>query len=262
MRSLEEILQEVKSRKGEFYVYILHRPNGDPFYVGCGKVKQRGLFTQRIAFHEKDARSSSQSHKCNAIREIWRNGAIVLYSISGWFKSEPEMFDEEIALIKSIGRRDIGLGPLTNWSDGGDGLVNRSEEAIRRSSKSMLALVDAEFSKRMSLTTKRSWDDPASRQRRMAASASPETKKLRSEASKLTNSRPEVKSSKRQKGLALWSDPEYLARQRAAHLASITDEMKDKLSKATKARWSNPEYRERLRQSHLRRWAAKRQQGV
>ncbi len=125
MRSLDSCLDEVQPRKGDFYVYVLHRPCGEPFYVGCGKVRPRGRRNQRIAFHEEDAKSASTSHKCNVIRKIWADGGSVGYSIAAWLSSEPEMFAKEIELIALLGRSDKGLGPLTNWSDGGDGIVNR-----------------------------------------------------------------------------------------------------------------------------------------
>lgn len=51
-----------------FYVYLLLRPNGKPFYVGKGTGN-------RIAYHESEARNKKcQCHKCKVIRKIWRSG--------------------------------------------------------------------------------------------------------------------------------------------------------------------------------------------
>lgn len=51
-----------------FYVYLLLRPNGKPFYVGKGTGR-------RISSHEGEARKGNcRCHKCNIIRKIWRQG--------------------------------------------------------------------------------------------------------------------------------------------------------------------------------------------
>src|SRR5690349_1278384 len=53
-----------------FYVYILSRPDGRPFYVGKGSGR-------RIFDHDSEARSGHQCHKCNVIRKIWQQGGQV-----------------------------------------------------------------------------------------------------------------------------------------------------------------------------------------
>src|SRR5690349_16029648 len=90
-----------------YYVYLLLRPDGRPFYVGkgCG---------ERIRNHEQDAKRGHQCHKCNVIRKIWRNGGKIRPVIIFATANEQEAFDYEARLIENI-----GLGNLTNRLPGG-----------------------------------------------------------------------------------------------------------------------------------------------
>lgn len=123
--TLSACLVQIKSNPGRYYVYILSRPDGVPFYVGCGRVRGAGI--QRIAFHEREAGGQGRSHKLSVIRRLTQSGQAILYSIDGWFDSPDEMFQREIALIAAIGRSDLRLGPLTNQNDGGLGQINPGE---------------------------------------------------------------------------------------------------------------------------------------
>lgn len=103
-----------------FYVYILRRPNGEPFYVGMGSG-------DRITQHEKRARKE-RSHKASIIRSIWAAGLTVEGYIVERFDEAADAKSLEVELIRSIGRRDLGAGPLANHSDGGDGVTGWSKE--------------------------------------------------------------------------------------------------------------------------------------
>ena len=46
--------------------------------------------------------------------------------------TETEAFETEIALIKAIGRADLGQGPLVNLTDGGEGAKGKSADARAR----------------------------------------------------------------------------------------------------------------------------------
>ncbi len=93
-----------------FYVYVLCRPDGRPFYVGKGQGN-------RIDNHEAYARRGVRSRCCNVIRKIWRNGGEVVKQKLFTTDDEQTAFDLERQLIAAIGREY-----LANLTDGGDGV--------------------------------------------------------------------------------------------------------------------------------------------
>lgn len=93
-----------------FYVYVLSRPDGRPFYVGKGKG-------QRIFQHEWDAQRGIKNYKCNIIRKIWREGREVHRSIVFISPNELDALHFETTLIHAIGRPY-----LANQTKGGDGI--------------------------------------------------------------------------------------------------------------------------------------------
>lgn len=109
-----------------YYVYVLHRPDRTPFYVGKG-------VGSRVLNHEAEARNTTRrSHKLGVIRSIHRSGKLVVYRLDSFFDLESEALDRERFLISAIGRHDLGSGPLTNQTDGGEGTSNPSEESRQR----------------------------------------------------------------------------------------------------------------------------------
>jgi len=114
-------------RINNFYVYVYldpRKPGGfdygefhfdfEPFYVGKGQGIQ-------WLTHLGLAQSKTKSYKLNKIRKIQSLGLepkIIKYKEN---LTEEEAFDLEKKLIKTIGRLDLGHGPLTNLTDGGDG---------------------------------------------------------------------------------------------------------------------------------------------
>lgn len=113
--SLAACLAEIKAHPGEFYVYILSKPDGTPFYVGKGG----GI---RIVMHERQAKTAARSHKLSVIRKIWADDGHVGYGIVAFYSDERDALAKEVELIKTIGRVRYG-GPLTNVTDGGDGVI-------------------------------------------------------------------------------------------------------------------------------------------
>lgn len=114
-----------------YYVYVLHRADGRPFYVGKGV----GL---RVLDHEAEARNTNRlTHKLNVIRSLFQMKVSIHYSLDSSFEDEAEALARERQLIQIIGRHDLGTGPLTNQTDGGEGTSNPSEESRQRRRESL-----------------------------------------------------------------------------------------------------------------------------
>lgn len=86
-----------------YYVYIDKKPDGTPFYVGIGN-------SARI-------KNVQRNHWHRAIRLKYPNWTRTV--IENAPRKLCEDFEE--LLIAEIGRRDLGLGPLVNLTDGGEG---------------------------------------------------------------------------------------------------------------------------------------------
>ena len=108
----------VRAMLSDFYVYVLFRLDGEPFYVGKGRGR-------RWKFHATAA-SRERSHKAAIIRQIVQTCAVVPMVKVRERLTELEAFETEVALIRAIGRQPFG--PLTNCTDGGEGQAGASAE--------------------------------------------------------------------------------------------------------------------------------------
>lgn len=90
----------------------------EPFYIGKGK-------DTRDVTHLKEPKNSFLENK---IKRISSEGFEPIISRFSENLCETEAFDLEIELIRKIGRRDLGLGPLTNLTDGGEGISGMSDQ--------------------------------------------------------------------------------------------------------------------------------------
>lgn len=107
----------LKGHPGRFYVYLLCRPDGRPFYVGKGS-------NRRVFEHEAEALRNhpigeSNPFKCNVIRKILREGGAIRYRIDAVFDPEAQALclEREAALILEHRRLHEG-GILTNLAGG------------------------------------------------------------------------------------------------------------------------------------------------
>lgn len=112
-----------------YFVYIYYCDD-TPFYVGMGKNKRDRSHLSQVC----KGKILKNTHLQNTIKKMLSE------------KQEPtiirvqENLSEQIAkaleieLIAKYGRSDLGLGPLTNMTNGGDGYVGWSEEARARMS--------------------------------------------------------------------------------------------------------------------------------
>lgn len=126
MLDARELASTLKAINKRFYVYVLFRPNGQPFYVGKG-------LGRRVFNHEMEARNTSiRTHKLNVIRAIIRQGGQIGYALPHSCDDEGEAHAFETKLISEIGRHDLKRGPLTNQTDGGEGVVGLSAETMAK----------------------------------------------------------------------------------------------------------------------------------
>jgi len=120
--TLQATKKLTKQHPGQYYTYLLKRPNGIPFYVGKGTCKGG-----RIEEHRSDAIANrgSNRYRINIIRKIRREGGQVDYEIVSFFNDESCAFDKERELISFYGRINNGTGILVNMTDGGEGVSGR-----------------------------------------------------------------------------------------------------------------------------------------
>ena len=114
--------------ENEYYVYVYLDPRkvGDfkygefefgfePFYVGKGKE-------YRYKRHLSESQLNDKSHKSNLIKKLINLGEYPDILIVKNYLSENEALELEKELIRIIGRYDEKTGPLTNKTEGGDGI--------------------------------------------------------------------------------------------------------------------------------------------
>lgn len=134
-KNISRLLDEIKSNRGKFYVYILRRPTGEPFYVGYSRSGIKPV--ERIFQHESEAVSTHRRfrqnlHKIHIIRKIIADGYSIVEEIFSWHVDLVDAKNKEVELILRFGRVDIGTGILTNMTAGGDGSVELSQDGRLR----------------------------------------------------------------------------------------------------------------------------------
>lgn len=101
-------------KKGE-YIYGDYRFDYEPFYVGKGK-------DYRHKRHLNESQLSDKSHKSNLIKKLISVGEYPNILIIKNGLNEEESFELEKKIILTIGRYDLKTGPLTNKTEGGEGI--------------------------------------------------------------------------------------------------------------------------------------------
>lgn len=205
-----------------FYVYVLFRPwNGQPFYVGKGKGK-------RCKTHKTFGNKHRNKHIAHVFEKAAKLSLEVPVVKVREDMSELEAFETEKALISAIGRDDIGLGPLANLTDGGDGPTGRRATEAQKKANGILKKqffeknewarekVRAKTLKQFSSPEAREharentllqFSDPIKRSRHKAAFATPESKALRKELYSRICNTPEFRKMRSEIAKLTWSDP-------------------------------------------------------
>lgn len=119
---------KIPMKKNNYYVYILFKTyhtgkfiyddlefHMEPFYIGKGCGNRLEISKREI--------NSSNRHKSRIIEKITRNNMTVTSIKYRYNLSESQALNLETQLIKKIGRKDLGLGPLSNLCDGGKGSI-------------------------------------------------------------------------------------------------------------------------------------------
>lgn len=99
-----------------------------PFYIG------KGTHTKRAESHLlPSAKDAGNTFKLRKIRSIRRDGFEPIICVKRKNLSESDAFDLERELIAKVGRSNLGDGPLTNLTDGGEGhLGAATSKQLRR----------------------------------------------------------------------------------------------------------------------------------
>jgi hypothetical protein len=106
------------------YVYQhIRLDTNEVFYIGIGKQKYRST-----------DQNNRNKYWLNVVNKVGYSIEIIAENIS-----YDEALNLERHLIKTIGRKDLGLGPLVNMTDGGEGRSN-----FKHSKESMLKTKNSE----------------------------------------------------------------------------------------------------------------------
>lgn len=215
-------------------VYVLSRPNGQPFYVGKGTG-------YRLHDHEREARSGHKCHKCSIIRKIWKAGNEVTRSIVFTTDDETEALAHEIEVIAQYGRKS-----LVNLTDGGEGMSGHSPTPETRT--------------KIGASAAARWADPEQRARIMegleAYLSSVDGRSKRSEAMQRCYEDPDFRARVAAANIAIANDPVVRAKKSAAmKIRSAEPARRAQRSAAMKARYADPAAREQLEASKRTRSA-------
>ena len=130
-----------------YIVYVIWNPIKDnPFYVGWTDLERKGTNTTRMDDHLKEARRYKETglhdpwanlHKIRTINKILSMGSMPIFKIAFETDDLTVIHAKETEFIKLYGRADLGEGPLTNLTDGGEGVTNQSIATRKKRSKTM-----------------------------------------------------------------------------------------------------------------------------
>ena len=182
-----------------YYVYIWKKPGNIPFYIGIGRTPNRWDPAHAKTRNKHCSRTVTKVGVDNVIVEIIPN------------LNKKEACRLEQTLIWYFGRDDLGTGPLTNMTDGGDGTQNVSADTRKKMSDAA-KLYKAERSQRI-----KGDNNPMRNPKIYAHSVSRmNAPEVVSKYSGNNNpaKRPEVQAKIRAK----WADPEFKEKQRQRKL--------------------------------------------
>lgn len=227
-----------------FYVYVLARPDGTPFYVGKGQG-------DRIYAHEQAAARGVRGHRYSIIRKIWKQGGQVQRYILLTTDDPQEAFDYERDTIALYGREN-----LSNQTDGGDGTNGKTLEARQRIANALRGRkLPASTVEKMRAFQKARYENPANRVIRSEQSramwAKTETRAAIVEGIKKQAATPEAKA-KRSTATKTWMAIPEKRERIVAHLDRVRDDPKRLVGLRESAR--SPELLAHRREQMIAQW--------
>ena len=95
----------------------------EPFYIGKGQKERLNDHFQQLSLKEKN-------YKNNAIKKLIKNNTPPTSNIIIQGLDEKYSYELESKIIKTLGRRNIKTGILTNLTDGGEGGTNAPKKTL------------------------------------------------------------------------------------------------------------------------------------
>lgn len=251
--NLQEAKNSILQHPGQFYVYLLKRPNGVPFYVGKGNCK--GF---RIEAHVREALSNKHKnkYKVNIIRKIFEAGEQIDYEIV-FTNDEKVAFDKEMELISFFGIKNQG-GVLSNMSDGGEGNCGNimSDTSKKLISKALVGIKRSEETKKKISNSRKGkssrligWHHSDDAKKKMS-----DARKGKSNGREGTHLSEETrkKISKSNKGQVPWTKGKNhsiehcnkISKAKIGH--SVSEETRKKISLSCKGKIRSEEYRKKM----------------
>ncbi len=134
-----------------FYTYIIRDPRTfDPIYVGKGKKRRMYVHWDLM---KNRVNEGCNPHFYRRLTQIFREGFTApIYEKVLECSDEKACTLLEIFLIRSIGREDLGIGPLLNLTDGGEGAYNISSEAASARSRKAAQSIGPERRRELALS--------------------------------------------------------------------------------------------------------------
>jgi hypothetical protein len=239
--------------ESRFCVYGYFRPDtGGPFYIGKGS-RRRSMVHLSCSHNDAVTR---------IIAKLRRNGLEPEVRLL-FFGNEDECKSEEKRLIAILGRRDLGTGPLVNFTAGGDGTLKRIVAEAER--QKLRVAAGRQWSDRLSREKKiagmtRSWRDSLTRESRLQGAkkagvtirariaADPAARARLSEQIKRAWTDPKYRERGREAMRQLMADPAIRARLANAIRQKYTDDpgYKSRVSRTLRSRYKDESFRNRM----------------
>ena len=125
----------------KYYIYSICYPTTEePFYIGVAKItkhcpmgyRPKKHINEAIRYRDGKITKGANLHKLRTILKILEMDEYPMIKVLEEKLNKEDALRRERENIVAIGRRDMGTGPLTNLTDGGEGSFNMSTEGKNR----------------------------------------------------------------------------------------------------------------------------------